>query len=287
MLRYPGGKRKIKGQIASIIFEVLKKSDFQMEFREPFFGGGSVGLFVCENPKVDYVWLNDSDEALFCLWKAAFEAPEELFALVDRYVPSIESFYEIKEHLLKEGGYGNSFCKRSVDLGFIKLVIHQISYSGLGPKSGGPLGGKEQKSKYNIDCRWSPKYIKKEIYKAHNLLRFKKRLSGEDVLSSSDFIDLIEHQGDAVFYLDPPYYVKGEDLYQFSFTEEDHVRLRNSLKETTQPWVLSYDNCDEIKKLYSNFAKISEVNIAYSIKGARKKSELLITSKTLEEQLKK
>jgi len=47
----------------------------------------------------------------------------------------------------------------SLDVGFKKLAIHQISYSGLGTKSGGPLGGKSQESIYKIDCRWSPKHI--------------------------------------------------------------------------------------------------------------------------------
>ena len=45
---------------------------------------------------------------------------------------------------------------RIVDIGFKKLAIHQISYSGLGTMSGGPLGGAGQKSQYKIDCRWSP-----------------------------------------------------------------------------------------------------------------------------------
>jgi DNA adenine methylase len=282
MIRYPGGKRKIKGLIASSVFNELKKLNFKAEYREPFFGGGSIGLFVCENSKVDFVWLNDSDEALYCLWKAALDSPEELSLLVEKFVPSVEDFYKIKEHLLQNKGYGNKFCKRDIDLGFMKLVIHQISYSGLGPKSGGPLGGRDQKSKYNISCRWSPEHIKKTIYKAHHLLRFKKRLGEGNILSSLDFIDLIEHPGDAVFYLDPPYYIKGEELYQFSFSEEDHVRLRDALKKTKQPWILSYDDCEEIKKLYSGFSQVKEVNITYSIQGARKKSELLIASKTID-----
>ena len=58
---------------------------------------------------------------------------------------------------------------RIVDLGFKKLAIHQTSYSGLGTKSGGPLGGAEQKSRYKIDCRWSPEYICKKVDKLHDL----------------------------------------------------------------------------------------------------------------------
>ena len=58
---------------------------------------------------------------------------------------------------------------RIVDLGFKKLAVHQTSYSGLGTKSGGPLGGAEQKSEYTIDCRWSPNYICKKVDRLHDL----------------------------------------------------------------------------------------------------------------------
>jgi site-specific DNA-adenine methylase len=78
-----------------------------------------------------------------------------------------------------------------------------------------------------------------------------------------------------VFYLDPPYYVKGNDLYQCGFTKEDHSRLSNVVKDLKGEWVLSYDDCEEIRSIY-NWARTEKIDVNYSIGGATTKSELLI-----------
>ena len=72
------------------------------------------------------------------------------------------------------------------------------------------------------------------------------------------------------------YYEKGNDLYQFGFSERDHVRLSEALKSTDHEWLLSYDDCQNVRDLYS-WAKIKSVNVNYSIKGSREKKELIIT----------
>jgi DNA adenine methylase len=48
--------------------------------------------------------------------------------------------------------------------------------------------------------------------------------------------------GEAFFYLDPPYYKKGPQLYQFSFTDEDHISPAELLRRETRPWLLSYND---------------------------------------------
>ena len=51
----------------------------------------------------------------------------------------------------------------------------------------------------------------------------------------------------------------------------------NVLKSTPHKWLLSYDDCKEIRELYS-WAKIEELDVKYSISGATKKGELLISN---------
>jgi DNA adenine methylase len=99
-----------------------------------------------------------------------------------------------------------------------------------------------------------------------------------------DFEQMILEEG-GVLYLDPPYYVKGNDLYQCGFTEEDHHRLAESLRNTSNPWILSYDDCPEVRELYQ-WAKYESVDVNYSITGnldkksdkrkSRTKPELII-----------
>jgi DNA adenine methylase len=168
--------------------------------------------------------------------------------------------------------------KQVVELGFKKLAIHQTSYSGLGSKSGGPLGGRKQESEYKIDCRWSPEYIGGQI-EQHNMF-MKKIEIRNGMCTNFDFEDLInENDTEAIMYLDPPYYVKGNDLYQFGFTEEDHIRLAKLLRNTKHKWLLSYDDCDEVRQLYdwANIIRIGDISYTITTKTSIKKSELLIT----------
>ena len=269
--RYPGGKTKIY----NIIEKELSKYDIPETYAEPFFGGGSVGLkLLFSNSNIKSIYINDKNSALECLWTSVIKYPKELKKMILSYVPSVESFFKIKQQLLNYTKQQNENSDTVIKYGFMQLAIHQISYSGLGVKSGGPLGGKKQQSKYKIDCRWSPQYMCNKIDKVHNL--FKQR----QVEMHNDDFDCFIKKVDgikALIYLDPPYYIKGNELYQYGFSTEDHIRLSNCLKNIKSRWVLSYDNCPEIHDLYS-WAKITDINVKYTINTSRKKSELLITN---------
>jgi DNA adenine methylase len=280
--RYPGGKSKLSKQIIQKLDSMFEDS---LEYREPFFGGGSIGLDFLRTHPCSSIWINDKDPGVASLWTAVMLYPRELKERVRAFVPSIGKFDEYKTLLTTTAG--PSGIRDVVDYGFMKLAIHQISYSGLGTKSGGPLGGREQKSTYKIDCRWSPDYICSKIDK---LSRFFDGIEiHNDCCTSKDFSDVIKGNGESLLYVDPPYYLKGNDLYQFGFTGADHKRLANCLKNTDNPWLLSYDDCEEIRSLYENWADISVVDVNYSITatkdkktGERKsttKPELLISKK--------
>jgi DNA adenine methylase len=274
--RYPGGKSKL---ITEIIGK-LKEHNANLEYREPFFGGGSVGLEFLKGHK-QKAWLNDKDVGIACLWKCVIHNKEKFKEKVMEFIPSVENFYKFKKELLGTNGMpSDDKIDEIVDIGFKKLAIHQISYSGLGTKSGGPLGGEKQQSDYKIDCRWSPAYICKKIDKLHE--QFSNMNVTPDV-TSTDFSDLILNEdSDSIIYLDPPYYDQGNKLYQCGFTVNDHKRLADLLSKTKHKWILSYDNCEEIRKLY-NWAFIEELTVKYSIKLTKEdnrispnKTELLI-----------
>ena len=260
--RYPGGKSKLKKIILSRLHQYSRE-----EYREPFFGGGGVGSSFLAEQSPSSIWINDKDIGISCLWTSVINHPDELKQKVMQFTPSTPTFYLHKNELLNLTTTPEHIDE-VVYYGFIKLAIHQTSYSGLGTKSGGPLGGKEQKSKYKIDCRWSPSYICKKIDKLH------KQLSAFAVknkkCTNCDFEDLIRASGDALLYLDPPYYKKGNDLYQCGFTQQDHERLALSLRESEHDWVLSYDDCDEIRTLYE-WANIEEINVNYTITATKEK----------------
>lgn len=270
--RYPGGKSKL----IKPIFSYFNIDSSIEEYREPFFGGGSIGIEFLKRNKMKRIWINDYDKALSDLWESVIKHPDELKKLVMNFVPSVKEFDSIRNKLI-EGNVSDT-----VNNGFMKLAIHQISYSGLGLKSGGPLGGREQKSEYKINCRWSPSYICNKIDAINNLFADRNVQC-----TNTDFSKLITDTSKKAFiYLDPPYYMKGNDLYYYGFSEKDHIRLMNLLKETKHKWVLSYDDCPQIRELYS-WARIHSTEVNYSItstikedgeRTGNKKMEVIITN---------
>lgn len=74
------------------------------------------------------------------------------------------------------------------------------------------------------------------------------------VIENQDFEVLIRHydRPDAFIYCDPPYYTS-EYVYECGFTWEDHLRQKNALAEAKGRWLVSYNDCPEIRELYRDY----------------------------------
>lgn len=240
LIRYPGSKAKLYREIVRRFSPCMSGELFSAnaEYREPFFGSGAVGLRVMQKLATSCrLWLNDIDPGIACLWQAVLNHPRELSSMVRDFRPTPEDFYRFKEEDGKNDG-------DPVGIGFRKLALHRMSFSGLGYMAGGPLGGKDQDGAYTVDCRWNRGQILQAVTDIHSLLgQFR-----EVRITCGDFAPLLD--GSAFVYLDPPYYVKGPELYRHSFGEACHIRLRNLLAVTSCDWLLSYDDAPRIRELY-------------------------------------
>ena len=78
------------------------------------------------------------------------------------------------------------------------------------------------------------------------------------VIENLDFEHLIRtyDRPGALFYLDPPYY-DAEKYYPHRFQPEDHKRLKEVLDNVKGKWILSYNDCREIRDLYAGYTVIS------------------------------
>ena len=110
-----------------------------------------------------------------------------------------------------------------------------------------------------------------------------KRCITQVLIGNKDFEDLIQvyDKPDALFYLDPSYY--GTEKYcQVQFSADDHKRLNNVLNEIEDKFVLSYNNCEFVRKLYKDY-RIVEVSRNHNLKsrysgGANDYKELIISN---------
>jgi DNA adenine methylase len=279
IIRYPGSKAKLVPQIVATLPDAFHAArnplfcdDRNIEYREPFFGSGAMGLEVIANIRqAASVWINDIDPAMAAIWTSVVHKRSELEKLVATFNPTVDGFYRLKE---SDGKQTGNVAQDAVN----KIALHRMSMSGFGAKSGGPIGGRSQGGNYTVGCRWSPASIIAAIRRAYSILApFKSRLQ----ITSLHFRDVIGGaDGNCLIYLDPPYYVKGGQLYANNMSHEEHVELSAVLSVTKADWRLSYDDCPEIRELYS-WAEFQELEIRYTNavtdKQRPKNRELLIS----------
>lgn len=94
-----------------------------------------------------------------------------------------------------------------------------------------------------------------DIRKLFSLIKELEKRMSNVVVENQDFETLIKHydRPDSFFYADPPYY-SSEDMYDLEFSWTDHLRLRDTLKSIKGKFLLSYNDCPQIRGLYDGFS---------------------------------
>ena len=278
--RYPGGKRKICDEIRSWFPPAVVCDYMRGEvstYCEPFIGSGA--MFACLLPHLHRgttAVLCDTHPGVCAYWRCVADKKkcDELGKRINELrEPTPEMFYRLKE-------LDSVYDGDDVDAAFRKMVLHFISYSGVGAKAGGPIGGREQSGKFNVTCRWNPE---RNLRNLLSLSYYATHLKAVEVVTGDFAEALARVPADGFAYLDPPYYLKGGELYVHNMPPEDHTRLAKLLSEAAYDWVLSYDDHVAVRELYTGWAGIHEFEMTATIdtkKGAksrRKNSELVIT----------
>ena len=72
-------------------------------------------------------------------------------------------------------------------------------------------------------------------------------------IENRDFESLIRlyDRPESFFYCDPPYYDTESFYKDVDFTGEDHIRLRDALLESEGKFLVSYNDCPEIRELWN------------------------------------
>ncbi len=72
------------------------------------------------------------------------------------------------------------------------------------------------------------------------------------VIENQDFETLIQHYQGAgtFFYCDPPYYNTESYYKDVNFTRKDHICLRDALLNSGSKFLVSYNDCPEIRELW-------------------------------------
>jgi DNA adenine methylase len=243
ILRYPGGKSRGVNEICNLI-----PSNTKILF-SPFLGGGSIEI-ACANNGIS-VFGFDNFKPLVEFWECLLKDPIKLANIVKKYYPLPKStFYELQKKL-------PSF-KTKFERGAIFYVLNRSSFSGT-TLSGGMSPNHERFTLSSID----------------RLINFKlKNLE----VKQADFHDSIDLAQDELMYVDPPYLIN-QSLYGTKGNLHkgfDHLGLSKLLKNKVN-WILSYNNSEEILKLYEDYY-IYSPKWTYGMSQNKTSREVLILS---------
>ena len=240
-----GGKKLLRH---TILKEFPEKEEFN-RYIEVFGGAGWVLFSSDKHAKLEVY--NDVNGELVNLYKCTKYHPEELQKELTFILMSREQFFNAKEQIQVKGLTDIQRAAR-----FYILI----------------------KESFGTDLRSfgvRPKNMENAV---DYILTVSKRLNTV-VIENADFERILKtyDKNDTLFYLDPPYY-ETEKYYMDKFMTDDHMRLRNALGKIKGKFLLSYNDCDYIRKLYKD-CNIIEVERMNNLKKGEKKpryKELLI-----------
>jgi len=259
VLRYPGGKSKVASKLVSLLPPNIK------EFREPMVGGGSVSLVLKQTLPHVKVWINDLNYDLVCFWKTLRDQPEELI----KKLKKIKASYTDGRRLFAEFSSqeeGDEF-ERAVRF----FVLNRISFSGTTYS-----GGYSQQA---FEKRFTQSIIER-LRKASEIIQ-------DFRITHGDYERVLFEEGEGVFiFLDPPYYsTTSSKLYGkrgHLHTGFDHQRFAQNIKKCKHLWLITYDDCEEVRRLFS-FANIHSWELQYGM-SAKKGREILVSNFSLKEK---
>ena len=214
-----GGKKLLRKKI-------LEQFPAEYDRYIEVFGGAGWVLFGKEQKGMEVY--NDVNSELVNLYRCVKYHPEALQKELDGILMSRELFFDFIQNVR-----GLTDIQRAAR---VFVAIKESYGSGL--------------DSFGV----RPKNMKKAV---EFLSMASERLSAV-VIENLDFEHLIRtyDRPGALFYLDPPYY-QTEKYYPDRFQPEDHKRLKEVLDNAKGKWILSYNDCQEIRDLYAGYTVIS------------------------------
>jgi DNA adenine methylase len=248
-MSWVGGKKALRDEIC------LR---FPLEFEryiEVFGGGGWVLFHKTPGPFEVY---NDFNSNLVNLYRCVRDNPENLIAHLEFALNSREDFYCTKEILRSNEPLPD--VNRAAH--FYQLICQSYA-SKLNSFGAQP----------------------RDLWSKFPLIRAAaKRLQGI-IIENRDFEKLIGQydRPGALFYCDPPYFFTENYYEDVDFTRDDHERLATALLNMQGRFLLSYNDCDEVRGLYNRpgimVEPISRLsNLAQRYEGGREFDEVIIAN---------
>jgi DNA adenine methylase len=242
-LRYPGGKSRAIELISTLI------PQFD-EYREPFVGGGSLFIYLKQKFPDKKFWINDLYTPLIKFWEMSQKDIGKVIDKIEEWKSEYAEGKKLHKFLTENISDFDNVEKASAF-----FIFNRISFSGT-TESGG-YSEQAFKGRFTLSSIERIKQLK------HILLNTQ--------VTNLDYQDVVEAKGKNVFlFLDPPYfsatksalYGKNGNLHK-SF---DHKRFAEVMKNCKYQWLITYDDSEFIRELFS-FAHIHSWDLKYGMRN--------------------
>lgn len=258
-LRYPGGK----GKLAEFIKLFMLENDLVgAEYVEPYAGGASVALGLLFEDYAKHIHINDFNRSVATFWRVVLADPDALCDAIASADVTVEEWH-------RQRAVQSDRSASDHDLAFSTLFLNRTSRSGI--IGGGIIGGLNQTGAWKIDARFNRDDLIRRVKK---IARHRSRITVTQLDAAEFITGRLRDIESGFVYLDPPYYVKGEGLYQNFYSHADHVRIALLVANIRQPWIVSYDSAAQIRDLYASFERI-EYDLSYSAQRRYRGTELM------------
>tara|TARA_B100000700_G_scaffold325341_1_gene433819 strand:- start:5079 stop:5792 length:714 start_codon:yes stop_codon:yes gene_type:complete len=210
-------------------------------------------MYLLSQGKIRNVIINDIDPVIHSFWWSTLNDTQNFIDMIKNTPVTMDEWRRQREIVI-EGD-----ARNITQLGFAGFFLNRTNRSGI--IKGGVIGGKKQEGKYKINARYNPDGLAKRVA---NIAQYRDRIALENL----DAIELInnlnpDNQQNSIVYLDPPYYKKGGQLYRNYYDHGDHENVAQEVQQLDCPWVVTYDNCEEIRELYE-WSSSTEFSLHYS-----------------------
>lgn len=248
LLRYPGGKTRA---IKTLKNYIPKNT---VEICSPFFGGGSFEIYLSQQGIKVFGY--DNFKPLVSFWKSLLNDKIRLYKEVSKYHPlSKIEFYDLQKEIHN--------LTDETKIGAAYYVLNRCSFSGTGLSGG-----------------MSPSHPRFTNRQVENIINFNDYFNIEKLSFEKSI-----KKHDCLIYADPPYLIN-QKLYGNKgnmHTDFNHELLANMLN-CRGNFILSYNNCDEIKQMYQEHLFFYP-EWSYGMNSDKKSKEILIVSKDLKKSI--
>jgi DNA adenine methylase len=233
---------------------------------EPFAGGAGASLALLFLEEVPEIYINDADVAIRDFWWAVRNQPKKFSEKLSKTRVSMAEWRR------QRAIYRSSARISRLERGFSAFYLNRCNRSGI-IMNGGPIGGIKQDGEWLINARFNKPEL---VRRCQKIAEYKDRI----FVSGIDGIAFVKQRDAArtLFFIDPPYYDKGKTLYLNALDEAYHVALAAELKSRADgSWILTYDDCPEIRRLYRGWATIRSFGLRYAAAERRNGKEIMIS----------